>query len=130
MPRIRRESPQLIRKNQAQSQDRECHRAGHDSRDNQVFEGVDGEGFDRIDLLGGSHVGEHRSNPGSDPARHQQSGNERSDLKEERQCLNRRNPCGGSEVTNVLRVCIVRTAPSANPEAITSGRDLDPISAI
>ena len=72
-------------------------RAGNDARDDQEFEGVDGERLDAIDLFGGAHVGEDRADAGADAARHQQRGNQRTNLEEERKRLDRGNHGGGAE---------------------------------
>jgi len=56
-----------------------------DPGDNQQLEGVDGKGFNSVDLLGGAHVRELRSNAGADSPSHQQGGNQRANLIEKRE---------------------------------------------
>ena len=66
------------------SQQRKHDGAGDDPGDYQQIEGVDGKGFKSVDLLGGAHVRELRSNAGAHAPRHQQGGDQGANLIEER----------------------------------------------
>ena len=54
-------------------EDRQGDDAGDDAGDDQVAEGVDGGGFERIDLLGHLHRAKLGADAGADPSREQQA---------------------------------------------------------
>ena len=55
-----------------------AHYAGDNARDDQILERIDGQRFERVNLLGDAHSTEFRANAGAHAAGNQKPGNQRA----------------------------------------------------